>query len=106
MYYIGSILGGFILPRMSDKYGRYWMLIVQQLSCMLAFFGIYFSTSYGMLLNAYLLWGITLSVRLPVGVAFMYESMPRANYEVAESSVLLLDFTASIVIYLMALSGS
>ena len=73
---------------------------------MLAFFGIYFATSYGMLLNAYLLWGITLSVRLPVGVAFMYASMPRANYEVAESSVLLLDFTASIVIYLMALSGS
>jgi len=78
MFFVGTFIGSFILPRAADIYGRKPLFLLGLTLYIVVIIGLFFAKSLGMLYSLMFLGGISETGRYYVAYVYCVEMMPKS----------------------------
>jgi len=89
--FVGWVTTLLFIPRLADVYGRYKMMFAGNLVTWSAFSLLIFTDSYHLLITGLFIMGMMSTIRVQVGVLYLYECLTRANYHKIYTIVAILE---------------
>ena len=78
--FIGWVATLWILPRISDLHGRSTIMQAGNVVTFMAFTVLMFTESFNLLIASILIMGAMSTIRVQIGIIYMYESLTKANF--------------------------